>query len=531
MRIIFITFFLLSINTAFAQLITLPDDKLSDKLKASYGQVMVGNQLDTLKAAALGGTLNLSNAGISDATGVQYFTSITTLNLSSNQISLVPNISGITGLVNFYASNNKLTSLPDMSALTNLHDFQVMNNQLTALPDLSGAIGLLLLYCSTNKITQLPPLTQFPNLLNLVVGDNPLANSTFDASPCTHLVELHVHKSGINAIIGLDQSPNLSILYLWGNNLTAIPGIDANTNLTKLYIFDNPLSDLPNLSNKPNLNTLNISKCYLTYEDIQPILQSTNLPASFTYMPQRDLPFADISVRAENNYNLNYPVSSPLSTDRYVWLKDGVIIDSSASPAYSFTPLKISDAGVYQLKVYNTAIPALQLKSNTFTLSVLPCIEFSITHVDIVNKDCSKGYMIDFSQNQISGGTAPFQYMLSTSSSNKLITYPIVENVEAGNYFLSVIDSKNCRATDDFTLNRIDNCDPVLTPNGDGITDTYFIDKTGKVSVYDLNRALVNTLQAPFVWDGTDRNGKLLDAGFYILIIEGQKPIYLTIIR
>ena len=61
--------------------------------------------------------------------------------------------------------------------------------------------------------------------------------------------------------------------------------------------------------------------------------------------------------------------------------------------------------------------------------------------------------------------------------------------------------------------------------------DTYFIELTGKVAIYDLKRTLVNTLQAPTIWDGTDRNGVLLDAGFYILIKEGEKPIYLTIIR
>src|SRR4051812_35634572 len=111
MRIIFIAFFLLSINTAFSQLITLNDDALRDKLIASYNQVMVGNQLDISKAATLMGSLNLSYANITDATGIQYFTSIISLDLSHNVITTVPNISATTGLINFYASYNKLTSL------------------------------------------------------------------------------------------------------------------------------------------------------------------------------------------------------------------------------------------------------------------------------------------------------------------------------------------------------------------------------------------------------------------------------------
>lgn len=531
MRIIFILFFSLSLHALFGQTISLNDTNLRDKLIASYPQVMQGNLLNIANAAALTGYLNLTNSNIVDATGIEYFTSISTLDLSKNSISIFPNISATTGLVSFYASNNQLTSLPSMAALTQLRDFQVMYNQLTALPDLSGATGMLYLYCSYNKITQLPPLTQFPNLLHLVVGSNPFINKTFDASPCLQLTSLHVHNSGINTILGLDKLINLSVLYLWGNNLTAIRGLDGNTTLTKLFIENNPLSDLPNLSNKPNLNTLDISQCNLTFEDITPILQ-TNIPASFTYSPQRDLFLANITARANNNYSLTYPASNPLSTDTYVWFKNGSVIDSSnTSASYTFSPIEPSNAGVYSLKVYNASMPNLVLKSNTFTVEVLPCLELKIPTVFPTNADCSKGYTLDFSQNQISGGTAPFQYQLSTSSTSKLITYPIVENIEAGNYFLTVIDSKNCRATDHFTLNKIDHCDPVLTPNGDGITDTYYIEKTGKVSVYDLQRTLVNTLQAPIMWDGTDRNGTLLDAGFYILIMEGQKPIYLTIIR
>jgi internalin A len=530
MRIIFITFFLLSINVAFSQTVTLPDNNMRDKLIMSYPQVMQGNQLDISKAAALSGTLNLTYANISDATGIQYFTNITTLDLSHNVITTFPNISALTNVNNFYASFNNLTSLPDMSALTQLHDFQVMNNQLTALPNLSGATGLLLLYCSNNNIRLLPPLTQFPNLTYLVVGNNPFSNTTFDASPCIHLIQLHIHQIGINTILGLDKLTNLSILYIWGNNLTAIPGIDANTTLTKLFIENNPLSVLPNLTNKPLLNVLDISQCLLTFENIAPILQST-APATFTYAPQRNLSYADITARAENNYTLSYPVNSPLSTNMYVWSKGGSVIDSSNASTYSFTPIKTKDAGIYSLKVYNTSMPTLVLQTNTFNISILPCLELKIPNVFVTSKDCSKGYTIDFSQNQISGGTAPFQYQLSTSSTSKLITYPIAENIEAGNYSLTIIDSKNCRATSNFGLSKIENCDPVLTPNGDGITDTYFIEKTGKVSVYGINRELVNTLQAPIMWDGTDRNGALLDAGFYILMMEGQKPIYLTIIR
>lgn len=528
MRIIFTLFFFLTIHLGFCQLVVVPDINLRDKLIAAYPQVMQGNFLDVAKAANITGTLDLRSANIADATSIEYFKSINTLDLSNNQLTTVPNISSITGLLNFYASNNKLTSLPDMSTL-HLVDFQVVNNKLTALPDLSGSTGLIALYCSNNNLTQFPPINQFPQLSKLVSGQNPISASFIDVRPCIHLTELHVHRTGINTIIGLEKLTSLTTLYAWTNNITSFKALDLLTSLTICVIFDNPFTEMPYIKNKSALNMLNVYGALLTYEDIQPVLLAP--PATFIYSPQRVIPYTDVTARAENTYTLSYPAAAPLSTNIYVWIKNGVIIDSSASATHTFNPLKSTDAGTYQLKVYNTSISTLTLKTNTFKITVLPCIEFQISNVDIVSKDCSKGYTIDFSQNQISGGTAPFQYQLSTSSTNKLITYPIAENIEAGNYFLTIIDSKNCRAKDDFILNKIDNCDPVMTPNGDGITDTYYIDKKGKVSVYDLHRALVNTLQGPIVWDGTDRNGTLLDAGLYILMMEGEKPVYLTIIR
>jgi internalin A len=521
-------FFLTTVCRAFSQLITLPDNNLTNKLMSSYPQVMAGNQLDISKAALLPNTLDLRLSNISDATGIQYFKSITTLDLSNNNLTTIPDISAITGLLNFYASNNYLTSLPDLSGL-HLVDFQVVNNKLSVFPDLSGSTGLLSLYCSDNNMTQFPQLSKFPQLKKFVMGKNPITTSFIDVSPCIHLTELHVHKSGIDTIIGLEKLTSLTTLYAWSNNIRSFKGLDLITTLQLCYIYDNPFYDIPNVQNKPALTMLNVCSAFLTFEDIQPVIQNTS--ATFIFAPQRTIPFADISARAENNYTLSYPAASPLSTNIYVWMKNGIIIDSSASATYTFSPLKNTDAGTYQLKIYNPFISGLKLNTSSFIISVLPCLELQIPNVFVISKDCSKGYTVDFSQNQISGGTAPFQYQLSTNASSKLITYPIAENIESGNYFLTVIDSKNCRATDNFILSKIENCDPVLTPNGDGITDTYYIEKAGKVSVYDLKRDLVNTLHAPTVWDGTDRNGKLLDAGLYILLMEGQAPIYLTIIR
>ncbi|MBO9703607.1 MAG: leucine-rich repeat domain-containing protein [Sporocytophaga sp.] len=529
MRIFFGLIFILTMQLAYGQRVSLPDVNLMNKLKANYPQVMQGDQLDIEKAADLTGALDLRNANISDATGIQYFTGIASLNLSNNQITTIPDISGITGLVDFYASDNKLVTIPSMASLTKLGDFQVMNNQLTELPDLSGAKGLWFLYCSQNKITALPPLSQFPNLTRLVIGENPFINP-IDFSPCTNLEELHIHKTGIDTIIGLDKLKKLTTLFAWENNIRNLSGLDSNTTLTLCMVFNNPLNTLPYFSNKPDLNYLNVFNCLLTFEDIIPVLQK--FPAvTFVYEPQLPIPFQNITARAENNFTLKYPIDNPHPGNWYVWIKNGEKLDSSASPTFTFSPLTFPDSGIYLLKVYNPTASSLILKSDTFKINVKPCVELPLTSVSILSKECGKGYTIDLSNIQITGGTNPFTYELNNGFQRKKYSEKVIENIAAGEYKITIIDSKNCTATDKFSLNRIEKCDPVITPNGDNIADTYYIEHSGKVEIYDLKRRLVNTFEAPIVWDGTDQNGTLLDAGYYIITIEGQNPVYLTIIR
>ncbi len=513
----------------FAQTVELADTNFRNKLKADYPQVMQGDQLLISAANALGGKLSIREANIKNISGIEHFTSITTLDLTDNELTTMPDISSITGLINFYGNNNQFISLPDFTNQTELLDFQVMNNQLTALPDLSKSTKLKSLYCSNNKITQLPPFTQLPNLEILVIGDNQIKEE-LDFSILINLKQLHVHKLNLTRIIGLESLKQLQILFAWGNNILNFRGLDSNTTLTRAFLYENPITQLPYLENKPGLNTLDVHRCQLTFEDIVPVIEG-GAPTFFTYSPQKPFTINNISAREESNLQLEYPINSPSTGNLYVWKKNNVTQDSSYTPFYILNPLKAEDAGVYSLKIYNSTAPSLTLYSTTFQVTVLPCIEFNLPVLDIVKKDCIKGYTIDLSNAEILGENNPFTFQLNDGRTTRLWKDYQLDHVQAGKYELTVIDAKNCTATQPLALAKIKGCDPVLTPNGDGVADYYYIEQAGQVKIYDYNRTLVNTLQAPINWDGTNRDGNPLDAGYYIVIPEGSAPIYVTLIR
>ena len=132
----------------------IPDTSLGNAIVANYLNVIdtSGDGIITFaEATAYTGTLDLSNQGITDVTGLQAFTNVTEINLSGNSIVDLSILTGsetvilsrqgnfknvskaeFTGLTNLNCSNNLITNL-DVSSITTLTDLDSSNNQLTAL--------------------------------------------------------------------------------------------------------------------------------------------------------------------------------------------------------------------------------------------------------------------------------------------------------------------------------------------------------------------------------------------------------------
>lgn len=517
------------VSYANAQTVALPDVNLRNKLIANYPQVMQGNELDIAEAATLPGILDLANSNISNAEGIQYFTSITTLRLSGNQLSSLPDISGLSSLENFYASDNQLVNLPDFSNMENLRDFQVMNNQLTELPDFTNNNDLRSLYCSNNQLRTLADLSHLPQLHNLVMGNNPI-EQILDFSLCPNLLQLHIHKIDTDTIIGLADLTKLEVLFAWENRIKDLSELNENTTLKELVVFHNALKDLPVLDNKPDLDVLDINSNLLTFEDIVPIIDLAAAPEPLVYSPQKNFTIPDQFFRAENDKQISYPVANALAGNSYNWYKNGNLVSSSETLA--FNPVSYSDSGTYYLEVTNNNAPDLTLSSDSFYVHIDPCLEFSYPVADVLNKDCSSGYSITLANAGLQGGTAPLSYTLENETYEQTFTKEEIENLPAGRYKITVSDAKKCSVQDEFLLEKISGCDPVLTPNGDGVGDTFFIEEEGQVLIYNYNRELIRTLTGPTTWDGTDDNGDTVDVGYYIIIPQNTlSPTYITIIQ
>jgi internalin A len=514
-----------------AQTYELPDSNLRKKLQLSYPFVMSGNLLNTNAAANMTGTLDLSNAAISNADGIQYFTAVSALNLNFNLLENIPELSALTQLERIFLSHNHLTALPSLAAFSDLLDFQVPYNNLTTLPSLSANTKLLNIYCQNNLLTTLPDISMLTELRILDIGENDFGQLP-DLSPFTKLTELHVHRTNIDTIIGLSALAHLKSLYAWGNYLRDLSALNANTTLTLLQVFDNELSTLPVVSNKPLLSTMSVIRNKLTTEDLLPLATHSNF-SDFDYHPQKTFSLPSINAREKDTVLFVLPFGNSSSGNVYQWYKDNQLTVSGHSSTLTLMPTLYADSGKYHVQITNPNLPGLVLYSDTATLTVKACLELIRALPVVIAQDCREGTLLHIENILFQGGHAPIKYgLLKNNTTDTLFqSSPQFQSVSPGGYTFFIQDARQCRTRQDLYISPPEGCEAVFSPNGDGIADTYYIAEPGIARIYDLSRRMIRQLATPGEWDGTKADGTIAEDGYYAIVINEKKLQHVTLVK
>jgi Leucine-rich repeat (LRR) protein len=179
-------------------------------------------------------SVNVANDGITDMTGIECFTALTTLNCYNNQLTNL-NVSQNTALTQLICGYNQLTSLnvSQNTALTFLH---CSNNQLTSL-NVSGASALISLSCDYNQLTSLD-VSQNAALNGLGCYSNQITSLDLSQNPA-----LTTLNCSYNQLTSLDVSQNPVFYWLscGSNQLTSLDVRNGNnTNFTYFHAQQNP---------------------------------------------------------------------------------------------------------------------------------------------------------------------------------------------------------------------------------------------------------------------------------------------------
>ena len=195
-------------------------------------------------------TISVGETAITDLSGMEYFTQLTSLTCHSLNLSSL-DVSKNTNLTTLYCYNNNLTSL-DLSNNTQLTNLYCYTNHLSSL-DLSNNTLLSVLNCSYNDLTRLD-LSNNTQMKELRCMYNEL--TSLNIGNCTQLTDLFCYNNNLST---LDVSDNtLLSTFNCNNNALETLNLDNNTVLDRFYCENNNLTSL-DLSNNTALRLLNCS--------------------------------------------------------------------------------------------------------------------------------------------------------------------------------------------------------------------------------------------------------------------------------
>lgn len=192
-------------------------------------------------------SLKIEGKNLTDISGIEYFTQLTSLYCGNNQLTALP-VENLTQLTSLSCFGNQLTALP-VEKLTQLTSLSCGDNQLTALP-VEKLTKLTNLRCSYNQLTSLP-VESLTNLTSLYCNNNQLTEL-----PVKKLPQLTELNCGMNLLDELDieNLTQLKNLSCYNNQLTSLP-VGKLNNLNVLNCHDNRLTEL-------DIRNLNLNSLY-----------------------------------------------------------------------------------------------------------------------------------------------------------------------------------------------------------------------------------------------------------------------------
>jgi internalin A len=460
-------------------------------------------------------------------------------NCNINQISQLPDVSACTNLQIFACSDNLITQLPDFSSCTGLTSLVCSNNLLTQLPDLSLHTSLDILYCNNNQLTQLPDLSG-KNMRVIGCSDNFITQLP-DFSASTNLISFRCAHNMLTTLPSFAPFTNLSDLDVSFNQFDTFPNLSTCTNLKTLIAAGNNFTSLPDMSflNLPFYVYFYYN--YLTFEDFLPLVTVSNFATAFVIVPQKNFGnYPDSTVILGSNYTLNLGIDGAVSGNTYKWYHNNVLDTTTTVNTLTWNNFAEADTGSYYVIVKNSH-PSLvndSIRSNTFKLSGIlspGCLDLSNMQYTVESISCQEGNRLTINESTIMGGVPPYGYNLSNNITGELYsnyTSNVLTGVKEGEYFLTIEDILSCTTTiGPLQVETNEDCDPVFSPNGDGIADTYFISIPGKAMIYNREGKLVEEFSTPNYWDGLDSSGKEAPSGYYAIIINGKTTTHVSLMR
>lgn len=300
--------------------------------------------------------LDLDNQGISDLSGLEYFTGLERLKLQGNQIQDLKPLQNLTHLTELWLRKNKVTDLTPLQGLTELQTLLLTNNAVSDLQPLKGLQNLNQLVFENNKVKDLTPLKDLHNLTSLDVS----GNSVVDLTPLAGLSKLKWLQANNCNLTKLPDFKNLTELYqfrLDNNKITDLTPLKDAAKLDYVNLSNNQVSDLTPLQDLKVLSGIWITNNHLT--DLTPLEKLPKLQSLFSDYTRQKLSLSseqkEVALPLKNSKDLSFRVQGG---DAVGTVADGKFTLKHELPYKGAVKISFSNTG---------KVGQLELKKNKYT--------------------------------------------------------------------------------------------------------------------------------------------------------------------
>ena len=322
-------------------------------------------------------TLNLPYKGISNMTGVQYFTQLKRLDLYSNNLTTI-DVSANTKLIYLNLGYNKLTSI-NVENNTVLQELYLQNNQLTTVSVnnhsslrtlwVRGNTTLTGFYCWRDALTSVD-VTGCTALLYLKIYNNYNLTGIYGLADCTNLTWLDVEDTSFSDLSAVKGMTKLETLLAGNTQITVLNTshsgslknlqVAGDTRLTELICYSEDLTTLK-VTGCTALSTL---KCY--YNDNLETITGFAGCKALAYVDCEDCAIAEL------------PGVNDMTNLQTLWCRNNQLtgtLEVSDKPQLKY--LRVSgNKGLQELRCPRNALISLDVTGCT-ALNLLHCEENS----------------------------------------------------------------------------------------------------------------------------------------------------------
>lgn len=325
-------------------------------------------------------TLDITNKGITDLTGIEWFTNLRVLNCSENSSLKALDVSNNTALEELNCSSCKITNL-DISKNVAL---RILNCRICDLKKLDVSNNPLLtsLNCGYNSITSLD-LSHNPKITELFCNANRRYSETFtdrirvlNLKGCTKLRNLSCYYQ-LLASLNLSDCVSLTELDLSNNVLLGLD-LSRNIKLSKLDCRYNKIPSL-NLSHNISLTTCEISYNPLNTINVGGVLSSLEFNTEGgTYKESTTL---DIIATKLESVSISSSQLTRINFSNSTTLKSVSLVGSSLSEL-DLSPLP----NLRSVYIVDGKLQTLDLRNNR-QLNSLSCLRVQLSEVNLPNSE------------------------------------------------------------------------------------------------------------------------------------------------